>query len=772
MGTDKISADKERKTVVKAATGSAVNNGAIPDQLAGDNAKPGIQETATNLQKPAIDPIDKNFPHYNEQGKALVRKAWRIASTALRDDRRDNGHPFIEHPMNVALIVSDEIGLPAECVAAVFLHETLRKHPETDIMSAGFPSEVYTMVEGLDKIATIKPKDTKLEAENYKKLIVRYSTDPRVTVLKIADRLEVMRNLEMFPKLSRERKVLETLMLYIPLAHQLGLYNIKSELEDIYFRFADPSNYRLVTNKLKATEKDRVKLTEEFVRPLAAKLSEAGIKYKLKIRTKTAYSIFKKMVKQKVPFEGVFDVFAIRFIIDCDTDHKTEKDLCWKVYSYVTEEYEPDVSRLRDWISNPKPNGYESLHITVKNKDNSCIEIQIRTRRMDDIAENGHAAHWSYKGIKHEVTMDKWLTSVRYSLEHQSETSPEDMPQPPSNEIFVFTPSGELRILPSGGTVLDFAFNIHSNLGIKCSGAKINGKVVSIKEKLQTGDIVEIMSGKNQKPSADWLSYVVTSKARNKIKLALSEVEYKKAAEGKELLNRRLKNWKLEFPDDLLSEFMKKQRYSTVNSFFAAVGDGTIDIDDIKTYILGYEKEQERAALAAKAADQAAAAASRDEWAGSIASTDDILVLNAKDLKGLDYKMAKCCNPVFGDDVFGFVTRTDGIKIHRISCPNAARLLGSYPYRIQKVRWASTPSSSNFQTTLRVISALEPAVINDIMGVINTFKASLRQFNVKENQRNGTYDISMKISVQSNMELDKVISQIKQIKNIEKVVRS
>ena len=714
--------------------------------------------------------IEDKFPHYSEEGKALVRRAWQIASDALKDDLRDNGHPFLEHPMNVALIVSDEIGLQAECAAAVFLHETLRKHPDYDIKSAGFPSEVYKMVEGLDKIATIKPKDTRLEAENYKKLIVQYSTDPRVTVLKIADRLEVMRHLEMFPKLSRERKILETLMLYIPLAHQLGLYNIKSELEDIYFRFADPVDYRLITNKLKATEKDRVKLSEEFIRPLEKKLSDAGIRYKLKIRTKTAYSIYKKMQKQKVPFEGVYDVFAIRFIIDCDTDHKSEVDLCWKVYSYVTEEYEPDTHRLRDWLSNPKPNGYESLHITVKNKDNAFIEVQIRTKRMDDIAENGHAAHWSYKGIKHEVTMDKWLTSVRYNLEHPQETALEDLPQPPSKEIFVFTPSGELRILPAGSSMLDFAFNIHSNLGLKCIGGKVNGKAVSIKEKLKTGDVVEIMSGKNQKPSSDWVNYVVSAKARNKIRQALSEAEYKIAAQGKELLSRRLKNWKLEFPDDMMAEFMKKQKYPTVNAFFAAIGDGDQDIDQIKTFINEHDAMQARAIEAARAADQEAAEKSRDRWISG-KSSDDILVLNAKDLKGLDYKMSKCCNPVFGDDVFGFVTRTDGIKIHRMSCPNAARLLEMYPYRIQRVRWADTHTSGTFQASLRVITSIEPFIINQIMDVVNTFRTTMRQFNVNENQRNGTYDISMKLSVPSNMELDKVISQIKTLKNIVKVVR-
>lgn len=719
----------------------------------------------------AKEMIDERFPHYSEEGRAMVLKAWEIASSALSEDQRDNGHSFIEHPMNVAVIVSDEIGLPAECATAVFLHETLRKHPDYDIRSACFPAEVYNMVEGLDKIATIKPKDTRLEAENYKKLIVQYSTDPRVTVLKIADRLEVMRHLDIFPKLSRERKILETLMLYIPLAHQLGLYNIKSELEDIYFRFADPSMYRLITNKLKATEKDRIKLTEEFIEPLKKKLSEAGIKYKLKIRTKTAYSIYKKMQKQNVPFSGVFDVFAIRFIIDCDTDHKTEEDLCWKVYSYVTEEYVPDTKRLRDWISNPKPNGYESLHITVKNQHNAYIEVQIRTRRMDDIAENGHAAHWSYKGIKHEETMDKWLTSVRYNLEHPQTTNPEDLPKPPSKEIFVFTPSGELRILPVDASVLDFAFNIHSNLGINCTGGKINGKAVSIKEKLKTGDVVEIMKGKNQKPSPDWLNFVVSTKARNKIRQVLSEAEYKKAAEGKEILGRRLKNWKLEFPDDQMAELMKKLKYPTVNSFFAAVGEGSLDVDQIKAFIIEHDEQEAKAIEAARAADAIAAAKARKQWEGKSSPADDILVIDAKDLKGLDYKMSKCCNPVFGDDVFGFVTRTDGIKIHRMSCPNAARLLEMYPYRIQKVKWADNPSNGTFISTLRVITAIEPMIINQIMDVVNSYKASLRQFNVNENQRNGTYDISMKVSVSSNMELDKVISQLRQLKNIVKVVR-
>ena len=722
--------------------------------------------------------ISEKFPQYDDAGRELVRRAYLIAARALEGEVRSNGHDFIEHPLNVALIASDEIGLTADCIAAVFLHEATRKHPELDLRKgelcgmslAGFPEDVYTMVDGLNKIAKIKPKDTRLEAENYKKLIVQYSTDPRVTVLKLADRLEVMRNLDSFPKSSRENKILETLMLYIPLAHQLGLYNLKSEMEDIYFRFAEPEQYRAITNKLKATEGDRRRLTDEFIEPLKLRLSGEGIRYKLKIRTKAAYSIWKKMVKQKVPFEGVYDVFAIRFIIDCEPDSKVEKDLCWKVYSYVTEEYEPDTSRLRDWVTNPKPNGYESLHITVKNRSGASIEVQIRTRRMDDEAENGSASHWSYKGIKHEEHLDRWLKSVRYALEHPHEGNSDDLPQPPSKEIFVFTPSGELRILSAGASVLDFAFNIHSGLGVRCTGARVNGKAVSFREKLHTGDVIDVMTSKNQKPTSDWLNYVVTSKARNRIKQELNEEEFKKAAQGKELLGRRLKNWKLELPDDVLADFLKRKKYSTINSFYAAVSDETIDVNEVKNFILEHDSIVAQAIEAARASDAEKHADKMKQWDVS-QGADDILATNGRDLKGLEYKMAQCCHPVFGDDVFGFVTRTEGIKIHRISCPNAARLIESYPYRIQKVKWADSPAGGTFQSSLKIIAAMESSVIGQITEAVSSFRASLRSFNVNENDRNGTYEISMKIHVPSNMELDKVISQLKTLRHVMRVNR-
>ena len=696
---------------------------------------------------------------------SLIDKAREAAALALREYTRHDGTPFIGHPDAVAQIVADEIGLPEECIAAVYLHEASRM-TGMEIKESEWGSAICTLVEGLNKISTIKPKDTRLEAENYKKLIIQYSADPRVTVLKLADRLEVMRSLKIFPKASREGKILETLMLYIPLAHQLGLYNMKREMEDIYLKYAEPEQYRLITNKLKAGERDREKLMAEFIEPLKSKLDAEGIQYKLKIRTKAAYSIWQKMQKQKVPFEGVYDVFAMRFIIECDGEnHQLEKDLCWRVYSFVTEEYEPDTRRLRDWVTNPKPNGYESLHITVKNKDGAYIEVQIRTHRMDDIAENGFASHWSYKGIKREETMATWLKSVRYALEHPDDNT-EDLPQPPSKEIFVFTPTGELRILTAGSTVLDFAFGIHSNIGAHCVGAKVNGKAVSIKEKLATGDVVEILTSKNQHPNQDWLNWVVSSKARSKVKQALAAQEQTRAVDGKELLERRLKNWKLEFSDEMCTEFRKKYNYPGLTGFYAAIGDGTLDVNVVKDFILGEEARHAASVEAAEAVQASAKAARHFE------SKDDILVLNARNVKGLEYKMSKCCNPVFGDDVFGFVTRESGIKIHRMSCPNAARLLELYPYRIQKVKWAESPSSGSFQVALKVIVDQESAVVNKVLEVVGQFKASIRSFTVTDNPRHGTSEITMKLSVPSNLELDKVLSQVRNLNHVIKVNRA
>ena len=718
--------------------------------------------------------LDSIIGKYSQQEQELVRKAYNIAEQALADMKRGNENPFMEHPLGVAAIVANEIGLMPDAIAAVFLHEASRQKPEImPELRKQYSQEIITMVEGLNNISSITPKETQLQAEKYRKLIISYSVDPRVTLIKLADRLEIMRNLDIFPKSSIMRKITETIMLYIPLAHQLGLYNLKSELEDLYFKYADPESYRAITNKLKATERDRQKLVEQFIRPLEETLSQRYT-YKLKVRTKTAYSIWKKMQKQGVPFEGVFDVFAIRFIVDAPADRESEHAYCWDIFSEVTKEYKQDSSRLRDWITNPKPNGYESLHITVENKEGATIEVQIRTTRMDNIAENGHASHWSYKGIKSVQGLDNWLGTVKKMLESNSPDTytSKDLSL---NEIFVFTPTGELRQLPKGATILDFAFSIHTNLGVKCSGAKVNGKVVSIREVLHTGDVVEIMSNKNQKPSADWLNIVVSTKARSRIKAKLKEEEGKLSKLGRETLERRMKNWKMELNDDILSDLTKHYKLKSIGELCIAINDEKIDLQDIKNFLTTRNSaEQNESASPAQPQTTEAAAATAHSSSRHHHDDDDYLIINDK-LDNISFKMAKCCNPIFGDDVFGFVSATGGIKIHRISCPNAARLLEMYPYRVQKVKWRQVSNTTRFQTGMKVIVENGDASVGTkIIESVNKQAAMIRAFRIEERAsgKEGDFNVMLSISVSNNGHLDRVVSDIKKIRGVKTVLRN
>lgn len=699
---------------------------------------------------------------YSAPDRERAEAAYLTAEQALEGETRGNGHPFIEHPVDVACIVAEEIGLMPDAVVAVFLHEASRRHPELLAqMQRQYSPEIMTMVDGLNKISDITPKQTRLQAEIYRKLIVSYSKDPRVTLIKLADRLEIMRQLHIFPRSSVMRKVTETIMLYVPLAHQLGLYNLKSELEDLYFRYSDPEHYRAITNKLKATENDRKKLVREFIRPLERQLSEKYV-YTLKVRTKTAYSIWRKMQKQGVPFEEVYDVFAIRFIVEAPPEK--EHDYCWDIYSLVTREYRPHTERLRDWISHPKPNGYESLHTTVTDKDGVHIEVQIRSVRMDRIAENGHASHWSYKGIKSVQGLDQWLLNVKNML-NSSQTEPYTRITPELNEIFVFTPTGDIRPLPKGASVLDFAFTIHSNLGVHCSGARVNGKVVPIREELHTGDVVEIMSSKNQRPSADWLNIVVSTKARNRIKNKLKEEENKRSALGREMLERRMKNWKEELTDEVLSELTRHFRLKSIGEFCVAIHDGRIDLQEIKNHLQSPGGKAETPDPGK--ADSPRPRPSRQE------NTGDYLIINDK-LNNIDFRMAKCCNPIFGDDVFGFVSVTGGIKIHRISCPNAARLIENYPYRIQKVKWRQVSTTTQFQTALKIIMEGEISSGQQIIECANQQMASVRSFSIEErsNKTKGNFNVMLGISVSNNGHLDRVISAIRKVKGVATVLRT
>ena len=618
----------------------------------------------------------------DDAGRKLVLSAYEAAAEALEGHFRSNSRPFVEHPVGVASIVREEMGLDAAAVAANFLHEAnrfqaseataLNRTPLMESFRAEYPAEVMAMVEGLNNISAIKVQETNLDEERYRKLIISYSPDPRVVFIKLADRLEVVRNISIFPPAMRQAKLMETMLLYIPLAHQLGMYHLKNELEEAYLKVMEPKSWESITQKLEAKEKELKVLYDSFLEPIKKKLAENGISYKLKYRTKSAYSIWRKMQAQQVPFEKVFDLFAIRIILDCPPDIEQEQSLCWKVYSLITEEYVPDTGRLRDWISKPRDNGYESLHTTVTTKEGTAVEVQIRTARMDFIAEKGVAAHWSYKGVRSRSSLTDWISNVRSMLEGQS--IDKDVPVT-LDEILVYTPTGDLRQLHKGATVLDFAFEIHTNLGLHCTGGRVNGRMVSFREKLKTGDIVEIVSSKNQKPTLDWLNWVNSSKARSKIKQKLKEEEYARAAVGKELLARRLKNWKLVISDSQLHTLAKRNKYHDLNELFGAIGRGEYEIMQVKEFILSQMQEdhpvqdQDRAGKAAVGT-----------------AIDKDFVIDRK-LKGVDLKLSKCCNPVYGDEIFGFLTIKEGIKVHRCDCPNASRLRSNYPYRLIEISW-------------------------------------------------------------------------------------
>ncbi len=702
--------------------------------------------------------LDACFSDFSAKDRTMVKHAFDIACSALDGKFRENGDPFVFHAINVARIVVEEVGLLAQSAAAVFLHEAMRtsEQSEAAIVKA-FGREVFGIVSGLDKISHIDIKATSLQAENFRKLIVSLSSDPRVTIIKLADRLEVMRSLNFFSPLKQQKKSTETLLLYAPIAHQLGLYKLKSELEDLSLRYTNPEAYRLITNKLKSTADDRNKLIKEFLQPIEKELKRQKMQYEVKSRTKSVYSIWTKMQKQKVDFEGVFDVFAIRIILDVSLEE--EKAECWKVYSIVTSFYEPHTERLRDWITMPKASGYESLHTTVATPDDKTVEVQIRTIRMDEVAEKGAAAHWRYKGIRQSQGVQQWLDKVRELLESPGGVDRDSFLNFTPNEIFVFTPNGDLRRLPVGATVLDFAFDIHSGIGAKCIGAKVNGRNVPIKETLKTGDSVEVTTAKNQQPKADWLNYVVSSKARARIKSALREEELKVADVGKELLERRLKNWKIASLDSALAVLMKHYKLKTITELYSQLATDKINMQEAKDVLTGTfvaeqpDTEQQPAPTVKKVKE------------GKV--IDDCLLIDEK-LNSLSYKLAKCCNPIRGDDIFGFVTINDGIKIHRFSCPNASRLLDKYDYRVVKAKWRETDANI-FQASIKVVGYDELGLVGNITEVLSSLSVAVRSMNV--NARKGHSEVKLQVMVSGTKLLDMLLYRLQSIKGVEKVVR-
>jgi guanosine-3',5'-bis(diphosphate) 3'-pyrophosphohydrolase len=695
-----------------------------------------------------------------------IRRALDLAVAACDGRTIFTGEPEILHVLSVARIVAGEMGLGLTAIITAILHDSYDNLNVTakDIEKE-FGIKVVEILNGFSRISSIYSVQSSFQAENFRKLLLSLADDVRVILIKLVERLEYMRNLEHAPEHERLPLASETYFLYAPLAHRLGFYNIKSEMEDLSVKYLEPEQYSYVESRLKQTTASRNRLIREFSGPLKEKLLKQDFKFTIKSRTKSIHSIMLKMKKQGVEFDEVYDLFAIRIILD--SDRQNEKSDCWRVYSIVTDLYQPNPSRLRDWISVPKSNGYESLHTTVIGPRGKWVEVQIRSQRMDEIAEKGLAAHFKYKGIKGEGGLDTWLSKMREILESSDKEDDSFLDRVRSglytDEVFVFTPRGDLRQLPAGATVLDFAFDIHTDVGASCVGAKVNGKNVTIRHALRNGDQVSIIRSKNQKPKQDWLQFVITNKAKSKIKQALNEEKNRAAAEGKEILLRRLKNWKIPFGDSLVQKLLAIYNLKTSQDLYYLVATEKIDLLHLKDAIL--KEDTVENIITAEAVSEKEVREARDAIDSQFS---DFLVIEDR-VEGLDYKLAKCCNPVFGDTIFGFVTISEGIKIHRTSCPNAQNLMARYPYRIIAARWSKSKSTLSFIATVKISGLEDLGMVNKIADVISSHNATVRNFNY--NMNDGMFEGILNIIVPNNDVLQSIIRKINGIKGILKAAR-
>jgi len=735
-----------------------MNGKTISEQLS-PSEKKTIANRYRGLLRSCSDRINK------EEQKSL-RSAFNKAVLAHAGKKRHSGEPYILHPLNVARIVAGEIGLGPTSLIAALLHETVKDGGVSlNEIEKNYGKAVKTIVNGLTKISGLSTEKTSLQAENFRKLLLSLSDDMRVILIKIADRLDNMRYLHHSPENERLRIATETFYLYAPIAHRLGLYNIKTELEDLSMKFTNSEAYNNIRQKLKHTTTARNRFIRTFTEPLSKELERQNFNFEIKARTKSVYSIWSKMKKQDAEFDEIYDIFAIRIILN--SLPQNEKSDCWRVYSIVTDHYQPNPNRLRDWISVPKSNGYESLHTTVVGPGGKFVEVQIRTSRMNEIAEKGLAAHWRYKGGKSEKNIDLWLEQIREILQDPGQNAREIIENFKLNlyskEVFVFTPQGDLKRFPAGATVLDFAFDVHTDLGVKCAGARVNKKNASIKQVLKNGDQVSVITMKNQKPKIDWLNYVVTSKAKNRIRQSLREEKQKDAEMGRELLGRRMKNWKIELTDKLINKLMKYYKAKTSLDFYYLIGSGRIDPADIKEFITSREAEEKDLVAESQPAEQS------EEKSHKYKSTDDVLVIDDA-IANVDYKLAKCCNPVYGDDIFGFVSVSDGIKIHRAGCPNASQLYSRYQYRIISARWTGKAGSASFQVTLRITGVDEVGVVNRISDVISgDMKINMRTINI--NSHEGMFEGVIKVLVPDKARLDMLMAKLSKLRGVLKVNR-
>ncbi|EIM32896.1 (p)ppGpp synthetase, RelA/SpoT family [Prevotella bivia DSM 20514] len=671
--------------------------------------------------------------------------------------------------LQTALIATRDIGLKSDSLLAILLYNSVQDgFALLEDIQKQYGEGVAKIIHGLNKIQRLYTKNPIIESENFRNLLLSFAEDMRVILIMIADRVNLMRQIRDTKNLEAQRKVAEEASyLYAPLAHKLGLYQLKRELEDLSLKYLEHDAYYHIKEKLNATKQARDAYIKSFIDPVQTTLQNAGLRFHIKGRTKSIHSIWQKMKKQKCKFEGIYDLFAIRIILDAPLER--EKMQCWQAYSIVTDMYQPNPKRLRDWLSVPKSNGYESLHITVLGPEAKWVEVQIRTERMDEIAEHGLAAHWRYKGVKAEGGLDDWLASIRAALEAGDNLEVMDQFKSDlyENEIYVFTPKGDLLKFPKGATVLDFAYHIHSRIGNQCVGGKINGKNVSFRTELHSGDAVEILTGTNQKPRQEWLSVVRSSRAKAKIRLALKETQAKEGLLAKELLERRFKNKKIDVEESTMMQLLKKLGFKEVSEFYKQIADEKLEPNYV---IEEYQKVYNRVhnLNPPKEAESAENYEFEDNTEEILKTNDDVLVID-QNLKGIDFSLAKCCHPIYGDAVFGFVTVSGGIKIHRVDCPNAPDLRSRFGYRIVKARW-SGKGSSQYAITLRVIGNDDIGIVSNIMNIVSKDeKITMRSINI--DSHDGLFSGNLVVMIDDNSRLNLLVKKISTVKGVKQVIR-
>ena len=700
-----------------------------------------------------------------EKDHSKIKDAFNFVHGIFENETWESGESIVVHSIEVAQIVLHEIGLGTDSVIAALLHNAYYKEEHIKEVEIQFGKTITSILEGMAKINALGTDTVELHSENYRKLMLAMAGDVRVILVKIADRLQVMRQLDTQNDAVKAKITSETSHLYAPLAHRLGLYYINSELLDICLKYQNQEAYNTVSLRLQETDRERESFVAEFVKPIENKLNLKGFSFDMKARTKSISSIWKKMQAQKVDFDEVYDLFAIRVILNSELEN--EKSDCWQVYSIVTEEYQSNPNRMRDWITIPKSNGYESLHATVLGPNDKWVEIQIRTKRMDEIAEKGLAAHWKYKGGTGTSEMEKWLANVREILENPDLNMVDFIDDFEMNiyadEIFVFTPKGDLRKLSAGATLLDFAYEIHSGVGDRCVGGKVNGRNVTLRHKLKNGDQISVDTANHQRPKIDWLDFVVTSKAKNRIKASLNEEVKREAENGKEILLRKVKNWKIEYNDDSIRKLLKNYKLKLAQDLYYQISIGKIDPLDIKELLVEKKEETARQLVTEilpkeKVQDL------------EFSSGDDFLIID-NNLKNVIYKLSPCCNPIFGDPIFGFVTIGEGIKIHRETCPNAPQLLERYPYRFIKAKWQDTKKKSSFQATIRIAGTDEVGIMGQISHVISKdISVQMRSINIDTN--NGEFDGTLRVFVNDLEHLDFLMNKLKSINGVISVTRA